>query len=222
MDETSFAAKKKSKVLTAQDRLPLVSEEETGPHITALITISASGRSLKPLFILQQRKTPLGYAELEEHCHFLSTESGWINHFGFWLFALFFVTELQHYRTSLPQQIRNQRALLILDGHKSRECLPAIQYLASQTVSVLILPGHCSHVLQLFGVGVASALKVTYKKALSLSSWTSRDHSTKDNSEPSRSQAAEIALRIHQCHPTDDDHCQHSDGIPESRALSFE
>lgn len=70
------------------------------------------------------------------------------------------------YRLTLDPSIRNERMLLLVDGHLSR-----LNYLASIILTIfgidlLVFPGHCSHLLQLFDVAVAGPLKVEFKKSL--------------------------------------------------------
>ena len=62
--------------------------------------------------------------------------------------------------------MRNKNVLLILDGHTSRENPIALEYLKLYGVNVLILPGHCTHVLQLFDVGLAGPLKEKFTTIL--------------------------------------------------------
>ena len=49
-----------------------------------------------------------------------------------------------------------------MDGHPSRQCPLALLLLRKARVDVLILPSHTTHVLQLFDVGLASALKCAF------------------------------------------------------------
>jgi hypothetical protein len=78
---------------------------------------------------------------------------------AFLIHAHFLVDELREYRRSLPLEIADQRFLLVLDGHSSRFTVEAIGFLAGQGVDVLILPPHCTHVLQAFDVCLASPFK---------------------------------------------------------------
>ena len=70
------------------------------------------------------------------------------------------------YRLSLPEKIRNEKILLIVDGHKSRGNFYAGKLLSMFNILFLILPGHTSHVLQAFDIGVASPLKSAFASFL--------------------------------------------------------
>ena len=70
-------------------------------------------------------------------------------------------------RLSLSSHLRNEPALLFLDGHPSRWDFRANLIFWLFNVDVVTFPGHCSHLLQMFDVGIASALKQEFKKELS-------------------------------------------------------
>ena len=70
------------------------------------------------------------------------------------------------YRQTLQANIRSHRALLILDGHASRECPIGLLLLRNAKIDVLTLPGHTTHVTQMFDVILASPLKTEYTKLL--------------------------------------------------------
>ena len=66
---------------------------------------------------------------------------------------------LSNYRLRLDPSIRNQKALLIMDGHHSRENPVAIMLLEANNINLLILPSHVTHILQMFDVCLASPMK---------------------------------------------------------------
>jgi hypothetical protein len=80
-----------------------------------------------------------------------------INIFTFW--CICFIAQIQNYRLNLPEEIRDDNILLILDGHKARINLDAAILLAYFNITVLVLPGHTTHVLQVFDISIASSLK---------------------------------------------------------------
>lgn len=67
---------------------------------------------------------------------------------------------------TLKDTIRNERILLLAAGHGSRSSFLASMILATFGIDLLVFPGHCSRLLQLFSVSVASLLKTEHKKAL--------------------------------------------------------
>jgi hypothetical protein len=78
---------------------------------------------------------------------------------AFLMYANFLADELYAYRRSVPLGTEDHRFLLILDGHSSRLPFEAIRFLDEQGIDVLVLPAHCTHILQAFDVGLASPLK---------------------------------------------------------------
>lgn len=87
-----------------------------------------------------------------------------MNHDIFFIWCLLFVCEISVYRLSLPENLRHETILLILDGHKSRGNYYAAKLLSKFNILLLILPGHTSHILQPFDVGIGSPLKAAFMK----------------------------------------------------------
>lgn len=166
MDETMVSAKRKYKVLAQKGRLPLTTSSQTAPHLTGCITVSASGTCFEPLLILKAKKTLAGLEDFTQSCFFCSSDSGWMNRRVFIIWTIVFITQVSQYRARLPKDIRNETILLITDGHGSRRCFTACFLLWCFDIELLILPGHCSHVMQPFDVALASPLKSHYKKTL--------------------------------------------------------
>ena len=67
---------------------------------------------------------------------------------------------------TLPYKLKNEHFLLIVDGHKSRESFLAELLLYLFNIDLLILPSHSIHLLQPFGIAVASPLKAYFKDDL--------------------------------------------------------
>ena len=166
MDATMMASNRKFKVLVIDRRLPLVTAQSKFPHITACICFSAAGYLTKPLIIFPNKATMKKLEIYEERYHIASSTTGWMNHDIFFIWCLLFVCEMTWYRLSLPEGIRNKTIILIVDGHKSRGNYYAAKLLSKFNILLLILPGHTSHVLQAFDVGVASPLKTAFAKFL--------------------------------------------------------
>jgi hypothetical protein len=102
---------------------------------------------------------PSDLADLENRAYFVSSETGWMAQRTFLFYAHFLLYELRVYRAQMPVHLWNQRFLLILDGHTSRWTIEAIGMLRDASVDVLVLPSHCTHVLQPFDVSAAAPLK---------------------------------------------------------------
>ena len=165
-DETQLDTKKKFKVIVERGKIPLKTVLSKLPHITAMITICGNGTSFKPLIILPKLKSLKGLEELCDFCFFSTSQTGWMNKNLFLVYSIIFCHQLSQYRMNLPQELRNQRVLLVVDGHKSRINFLAVKVFDLFNVDLLILPGHTSHLLQPFDVSVASPLKIAFKTAL--------------------------------------------------------
>jgi hypothetical protein len=164
-DETHISSRKRFKVLSPQGVLPLKVGREKLPHFSAMCTISASGHKFAPMLILpDQARLPDDLSELPEEAFFVSTGTGWMTQRAFLFFAHFFLYELEHYRATLPVELRGERCLLVLDGHSSRWTYEAVSVLNQAGVDILVLPAHCTHVLQPFDVAIASPLKTAMSR----------------------------------------------------------
>ena len=93
-----------------------------------------------------------------------STDSGWENRNSFLLWTINFINWLSNYRLNLDLEIRNERAVLILNGHCSRENPIAIYILKINNVDVLVLPAHTTHLLQMFDVVLAKPFKKLFSR----------------------------------------------------------
>ena len=156
MDETGIQSKKKFKVLCGEGRIPLSCSQMRIPHLTACVTISAAGCALKPLIILPNKKKIDDLIDFCPNTAFATSASGWMTKSLFTFWVILFVAEVQIYRLSLPPQLRDRPILLIVDGHASRMNFDAAYILHIFNIDCLVLPGHCSHVLQPFDVNMAS------------------------------------------------------------------
>ena len=161
-----ISIKRKFKVLCPKGLRGLSVADDVYPHMTACVTIGATGHVMKPLFILPNKKKLGELEEFTNSAHFASSPSGWMNKKIFTYWAMCFVTEIMVYRFGLPESLRKKRILLILDGHKSRANFMVAKMLDFFGIDILILPGHTSHLLQPFDVSVASSLKTEFKKLL--------------------------------------------------------
>ena len=166
MDETMVSSKRKFKILCPKGANGLTVKGQVFPHITACVTICATGDMLKPYFILANKKTLRGLEEFQGYAHFGSSESGWMNKRIFVHWAMCFLSDILYYKLKLPDHLRKQRILLILDGHKSRANFFVAKLFDLFGIDILILPGHTSHLLQPFDVSLASSLKTEYKKQI--------------------------------------------------------
>lgn len=171
VDETMINSKFKGKVLIQEENDDKILRKLFKiPHITAVCCHTANGSKVPPMFILpdiQHLPAELYDFDQSGRAWFCSSPSGWMCRDLFLLWTIHFVNWLSVYRRTLSAAIRNKRALLICDGHSSRECPIALLLLRNAGVDVLVLPGHTTHVTQMFDVVLAAPLKIEYAKLLS-------------------------------------------------------
>lgn len=118
-----------------------------------MFSYNAIDQQMKPFIILPHiEQLPFHFGQILMLISQHKTIDGWqlhyLHHGG-----IHFISELNLIRASLHSEIREQKAVLILDNHSSRINSKAIT-----------LPLHCTHVLQLFDVGVAASLKAKITK----------------------------------------------------------
>ena len=163
-DETMMSSTVHGKVIVP-DNVKQVLEEGLPdmPHISGMMCHNVVGNKLPPFLILSNlKKLPPELQELVDSGQVWigSTKNGYMTKEMFLIWTFHFINWLSEFRTKIPNQaIREQNALLIMDGHNSRENPLALSLLRRARVIVLILPSHTTHVLQMFDVGLASPLK---------------------------------------------------------------
>jgi hypothetical protein len=188
-DETQLCARKRFKVICRHGELPLVTAMQQVPHITGLVSISGGGKVLPPIVILKDLQNLRQLTERESECYFATSLNGWITKDIWVYFAIVFCAQMSEYRLKLPPHLRAAQILLIIDGHKSRISVLAAAIFIVNNIAVLVFPAHTTHLLQMYDVGVAPALKVAFKDEL--------DKRVKDIQEAPRGekiQAMRIAL----------------------------
>lgn len=84
----------------------------------------------------------------------------------FLAFVTHFISEITKYRLQLPENLKEQKILLIVDGHSSRYTPEALILLKKFNIELLVLPPHCTHCVQPFDVAIASPLKTQFKKLI--------------------------------------------------------
>ena len=169
-DETMLQPSVNRKVLVPNNHSkPLLPNDMTLPHITAMCCCNVVGDKF-PLFIILNSlvKIPPDLKSFQEtgEAVFSSSPSGWQTRDTFLYWVICFVNWLSLHRLKLDPTIRNSKAILIMDGHKSRENPVAIKILKDHNVEVFIIPAHTSHLTQLFDVIIASPMKSCFSDLL--------------------------------------------------------
>lgn len=123
--------------------------------ISAIECISAAGIAILPLIIFKAKYTNTAWipTHAPQNWRFSTSNSGWtFNSHGYeWLTTVF---EPQT-RPDDP----TARRLLVMDGHSSHIAANVIALCMENAIDLLILPPHCSHLLQPLDVGVFAPLK---------------------------------------------------------------
>jgi hypothetical protein len=123
--------------------------------VTAIECISAAGEALAPLLIFKgqdmntrwiNERSPKGW-------YFATSQNGWTsNDLGLaWLKTVF--------EPLTREKAAGRQRLLIADGHGSHIQGDFIAYCMENKIDLLIMPPHCSHILQPLDVGVFAAFK---------------------------------------------------------------
>ena len=138
---------------------------EEMPHITGMMHSNVFGCGHPPFIILEELKNLPIERKLFSDAGLVSvgsTPSRYMTRDLFVIWALHFIIWLMEYRIKLQPHLRTGKALLIMDGHSSRECPLAMLLFRQANIHVLILLAHATHVLLWFDVGLAAPLKQTY------------------------------------------------------------
>ena len=163
VDETMIETAMKNKVVVRTGVKTVVEEGYPNmPHITEMMCCNVYGQGPPPLVILNGlRSLPeeLKMFSTNDEVWLGSTTSGYMTKDMFVYWVICFINWLSKFRCNLPLDIRESEALIILDGHTSRENPLAMCLLRKARVNVLVLPSHTTHVLQIFDVSIAAPLK---------------------------------------------------------------
>jgi hypothetical protein len=123
--------------------------------VTAVECINAAGEALAPLLIFkgQDVNTRWINEQSPDGWYFAASQNGWTsNHLGLaWLQRVF--------EPLTREKAAGRRRLLIADGHGSHIRGDFIAYCMENNIDLLIMPPHCSHILQPLDVGVFAAFK---------------------------------------------------------------
>ena len=162
-DETMMSPNKPLKVVVPRDISQYIEPlPPDSAHITAFCVNNLSAVKPPPLIIVSKlKRIPQELKTFVDSgmIWLSSSPSGWMNRQLFLAWTINFCNWLYQYRMQLPATIAHSEAVLLMDGHTSRECPAALEILQYFNCRVIILPAHTTHVLQLFDVGLASPMK---------------------------------------------------------------
>ena len=160
MDETGISTNRRFRVVIPEGSFPVTPECRREIHITGICAFSATGKLFRPgVIIPSMQNLPPELASLTSECDIYTSKAGWMTKSVFECWCVNFAHEVHAWRNELPPHLRNSRILLILDGHSSRKTAKGILYLQRFNIDVLTFPGHCTHIIRLYDVGIAAQMK---------------------------------------------------------------
>lgn len=149
MDETMLeVGNGKAKVITNKTSpRPHISAPAKGEHITLALCVTAAGGVVRPLCILPLKELPRLDPKTEQFFFISGQDNGSITKkiFEGWAIAAL-IPHVQHTRNTIGQP--RTWALLLIDGHNSRDHMPSIIVLHQYWILILVLPAHSSTVCQ--------------------------------------------------------------------------
>ena len=166
-DETMMSSKRVYKAVADRENMHAITNGlPPYQHMSAMVTINASGESVPPMIILSNlQELPQDLREFQHAAWWASSPNGWMTKRLFTCWAVNFAHWLAKYRAKINVH-ESMPALLFVDGHSSRINYTALEYLRRANCVVIILPAHTSHITQAFDVSIASPLKAIYKQLL--------------------------------------------------------
>ena len=123
--------------------------------ITAIECVDAASGALPPMVIFKAQNTNSGWIPegTPPNWRLSTSNSGWtLNSHGFEWLRIVFEPESR-------VKSRGKPRLLIMDGHASHITANMIALCMENNIDLLILPPHCSHLLQPLDVGVFGLMK---------------------------------------------------------------
>lgn len=167
-DETSLLTlpiKHKVVSIRGSEKRPQVRVNLCRFNCTMGMCISASGKSLKSLFILKN-KTFSGVPQyLLDSVAVGYQPSAWIDKTILHNWAeLVLIPHIKHVRNQNPDMKR--KALLVMDNHSSRQNEDFLQLMKENEVIVVFLPPHSSHISQPLDVGIYGPFKSLLRKKM--------------------------------------------------------
>lgn len=158
MDETGFAVGATQSTRIIVDSTQKSSWKATPGRqewITAIECVDAAGGALPPMVIFKAKNTNSSWIPQDAPAdwRFSTSNSGWTSDsHGFeWLRTVF--------EPASRQKSGDKPRLLIADGHSSHITGNMISLCIDNNIDLLILPPHCSHMLQPLDVGVFGPMK---------------------------------------------------------------
>ena len=123
----------------------------TSDHVTAHLCVSAAGRFIPTMLIFPGSLPHREYKDgVPGNWHFATSDNGYMDKE---LFAVWFE------RIFIPNCGRARPVVLIMDNHGSHISIPVIELAIKESITLIGLPAHTTHIMQPLDVGIIGPLK---------------------------------------------------------------
>jgi len=161
-DETSVEVGVPAKVIvpTAKDQGQKVDHFEGISHMTAMMTLNATGDDFAPFVITPLKTLPNVLAEhvRSGRITFGGSDNGWMTDQLFEEWATWLVQRIDALRAQYHCDA-DQRAILLLDGHPTRNNHRVMSMFKANNIEVVIFPPHMTHLIQPYDRVIARPFK---------------------------------------------------------------
>jgi len=155
-DETQIIIRRGrvGKALSKNGKQPKIAvDDRSESHVSLFAVVSATGLFMHPLFVIHgSPKVYLHDETVAEEVRLFNTEKGYMNKDTFYdMIVNHFIPQVQRKREDLIKLGRDPsktRAVLVVDGHKSRYDFRTFKALREANIDLVILPAHSSHITQ--------------------------------------------------------------------------
>ncbi|XP_052820359.1 uncharacterized protein LOC128246208 [Mya arenaria] len=157
-DETGWCGKEESKVKVIAPRTGPVKQIRvlTADHVTALLCVSADGKTTSPCIIYKESFPHRTYREgVPGSWLFAVSDTGYVNTE---IFCQWFL------RGFIPNCGKERPVVLLMDNHDSHISLPLIHAARANDIVLVGLPSHTTHLLQPLDVHINGPLKQKVSK----------------------------------------------------------
>ena len=133
-------------------------------HITAMVPLNAAGDSIPPFIILPLKYLPKNMIPFIARNQVLigGTSNGYMTDDAFEHWSKWFIQYIIDLRAE-RSYAKDQRAILFLDGHVTRNNKKVMQLFHNTHIDVIIFPPHLTHLIQPFDTTLARPLKKALK-----------------------------------------------------------
>lgn len=164
MDETGVQGDQESKLRvlapkgTKRVQMAINSERN---HVTMINTISADGKAFRPMMVYSNTGPSLDYMQKvllkkDPELKICRSEKGWID-------STLFVEFLEDLKSQLPAERRNEKVVLVVDGHSSHTTTEAVEWCCANNWELVTFPPHCTHKMQPLDVECYKTVKNAFR-----------------------------------------------------------